>query len=104
MSYIKNSLIIFMFCYFNFLLNDDSKKMLNFLIEKTLKKYEDNIEDISELIELSLLEPSGIRKNNIDVKEKINSLYKNIEALDSKELEKDINYIAKKMGSKKFKK
>lgn len=101
MGYIKNSLIIFMLCYYNFLLNDNSKKQLKSLIEKKLRKYTENIEEINDLIELSLLEPNAIRKNEIDFKEKIDSLYKNIERINTKELEEDINSIIKKTKYKK---
>lgn len=104
MSYIKNALIIFMLCYYNFLLNDDSKKLLKSLVAKTLNKHRDSIEQINDLIELSLLEPSGIRKDRIDFEEKTNILYENIKKIDSKELEKDINFIMKKIRNIKSKK
>lgn len=104
MSYIKNSLIIFMLCYCNFLLNDDTKKIVKSLIEKKLRKYNQNIEQINNLIELSLSDPTGIRNNEIDFKEKANNLYQAIEQIDNKELEQDINSILKKIKNIKSKK
>lgn len=100
MGFAKNFFILSSFVYFYRFLNKEDQNDIRKVINEKIKKYNTTIEQLISLIDLYESNPKGIRLEKIEINEKIDAAFKNVENIPSEKLEEDLSKIVKSFTNK----
>lgn len=100
MSYLKNAFILFALSYYHSILDTNSKELLKKLVDLKLKKYSNQLSNLTDLIDSQLDVNKPIQKDAIDFDNQFKITTKSIKDIDTFEIEKDLEDIIKTLTVK----